>query len=149
MTFDRNYYYAMCRFFCDEKNQDRVFEIKDLTADYERFVFHVKKFIDHNIAEVIPDKDVLIAPYGYTVPIVEFNNQTETEIMYGAPWCEIKVIDPDHTFRLERVPPWLLPEIQQMRPDQLPPRMTPGQAMGMIASANDTGASDGDDSLRE
>lgn len=103
MIFDKEYFNQIYDFLNKDENLDRTFYLANLTADYDKFVFHVKYYIDSVKSG----------------PIIEFNSGEE-------PYKQIRVLDPDHTFKLERCAPWAF----EVHPSKLPPRVQPGETWG-------------------
>jgi len=46
MTFDKDYFNQIYDFLNKPENLDRTFYLANLTADYDKFVFHVKYYIE-------------------------------------------------------------------------------------------------------
>lgn len=74
--FDSNYFNAISKFL-NEKD-GIIYNIEDLTDDYDKFIFHIKYYIDTRRGDDL---------------VIELNNQTVTEIMYNAPYVQLKVYE--------------------------------------------------------
>ncbi len=95
MLVNQEYLTGICEFF--NSKDGIIYDIEDLTNDYEKFIFHVKHYIDTATNDQI---------------MVELNSQTETEIMYGAPFVQLKVYEffegiiRKKEFDPATIPPW-------------------------------------------
>jgi len=76
IQFDAEYYRRLHAFL--NQQDDVRYKISDLSDDPEKFIFHVKYYIDTRTGDDLH---------------VEFNSLTETEIMYGATYSEIRVLE--------------------------------------------------------
>ncbi len=61
-----------------QASENKIYTISDLTDDPEKFIFHLKYYIDHRNGDDLH---------------LEFNSPTETEQMYNAPYGQFKITD--------------------------------------------------------
>jgi hypothetical protein len=76
VKFDAEYYNRIYKFL--NQQDDVRYKISDLTDDPEKFIFHIKYYIDNRGKEDLE---------------VEFNSLSETEIMHGATYSEIRILE--------------------------------------------------------
>ncbi len=76
MEFDKEYYQGLYQWI--QLQDGKTFDINDLTEDYDKFVFHLKFYIETRT----PDDAVL-----------EFDSISESEMMYGIKWTKIKILE--------------------------------------------------------
>jgi hypothetical protein len=76
MIIDQEYFHQLKNWI--QLQDGKTFNIDEMTEDYEKFVFHLKFYINNRT----PDDAVL-----------EFNSLTETEEMYGVKYTQFRVLE--------------------------------------------------------
>lgn len=76
IEFDPVYFNNIFAFL--QQRDNYYYSIAELSDDPEKFIYHIKYYIDHRSAEDID---------------VEFNSLTETEIMYGANYTGFRTLE--------------------------------------------------------
>lgn len=103
MTFDPTYFTALYNFIQDPENLDRSFALLDLTETPDKFIYHIKYYID---------TDARIRPDG---------SKSKTMVEFSNDYKRLFIKDLEYKFKIDRLPPYVF------EPNELPPRVDPNK----------------------